>query len=318
MQDKSYPLINKSLPEIRENILATLAYFDMFNYPLTRAEVFRFLKNKYPYDAFDDALKCLLDSGKIHLFDKFYCLKNDHYMVVRRNEGNQKASELIAIAEKVGNILIRFPYVRGVAISGSLSKNFADEYSDIDLFIITAKNRLWIARTIMHCFKKLTFLVNKEHYFCMNYYVDEQQMEIAEKNIYTAIEIGTLMPLQGDTVFERFYAANAWTRNFLPNKTMRIATAKPAKSSFLGKVSGWLPNNPLLDMIDNMLMKITARRWSRKTIHKKLNSHGIVMGMKTGKHFSKPDPSNFQSKLLAKYVCKVADVLQGYERSLAQ
>src|SRR6185437_4504485 len=105
---------------------------------------------------------------------------------------------------------------------------------------------------------------------------------------------------------------------FFPNKTMRIATAKPAKSSFLGKVSGWLPNNPLLDMIDNMLMKITARRWSRKTIHKKLNSHGIVMGMKTGKHFSKPDPSNFQSKLLAKYVCKVADVLQGYERSLAQ
>ena len=72
-----------------------------------------------------------------------YTLRNDQYLIVRRNEGNKKAAEPIKIAEKVGGMLIHFPYVRGIAISGpTFEKNFADDTSDIDLFIITAKNRL--------------------------------------------------------------------------------------------------------------------------------------------------------------------------------
>ncbi|MEO6633860.1 MAG: hypothetical protein ABIN13_19105 [Mucilaginibacter sp.] len=316
MQDPSYPLISKSLSVIKENILETLAYFDLFDYPLSRAEIYLFLKNKHDFDVFEDALRSLLEAGIIHQFDKFYTLRNDQYLVVRRNEGNQKAAELIKIAGKVGNLLIRFPYVRGIAISGSLSKNFADDNSDIDLFIITAKNKLWIARTIMHCFKKLTFLVNKEHLFCMNYYIDEQQLEIAEKNIYTAIEIATLIPLQGDTVFDSFFAANAWTRNYLPNKNMRIACAKPVKTRLLKSLIELLFNNKAGNKIDNMLMKVTGARWLKKTEQKKVNSHGIIMGMDTGKHFAKPDPKNFQSKLLLRHYARVSRVLRRYEESL--
>ena len=317
MQHQQFPLINNNLSEIKEDILATLAYFDMFSYPLTRTEIYLFLSNKYAADVFDDTLKCLLDGGAIHQFDRFYTLRNDQYLIVRRNEGNKKAAELIKIAEKVGNMLIRFPYVRGIAISGSLSKNFADEYSDIDLFIITAKNRLWIARTIMHCFKKLTFLANKEHFFCMNYYIDMAQLEIPEKNIYTAIEVGTLIPLQGDTIFEQFYAENSWTRKYLPNKTMRIASAKPVKRRTIKMIFEWLCNNPLGNALDNMLMKITAGRWQQKTQQKKLNSNGLIMGLATGKHFAKPDPRNFQGKLLAKYELKLTHLLREHENSLA-
>jgi hypothetical protein len=317
MQNQQYPLIDKNLSEIKENIIATLAYFDLFNYPLTRAEVFLFLKKKYDFDFFDNALKCLLKDEVIYQFDNLYCLKNDHYLIARRKKGNKKAGELIKIAEKVGSILIKFPFVRGIAISGSLSKNFADEQSDIDLFIVTAKNRLWLARTIMHCFKKLTFLVNKQHYFCMNYYIDEQRLEIAEKNIYTAIEIATLIPLQGDITFEKFYAANSWTRNFLPNKNMRIASAKPIKTSVLKTLFEWLLNNSAGNAIDNLLMKITAARWSKKTLHKKLNNHGLILGMLTSKHFAKPDPKNFQSNLLIRYERKVSETLRGYENALA-
>lgn len=309
--------MDKSLLEVKENILETLAYFDLFNYPLTRGEVYIFLKNKYHYEDFDGALGCLLNEGKIHLFDKFYTLKNDHYLVIRRNEGNKKAAEMIRIAGKIGNILVKFPYVRGIAISGSLSKNFADENSDIDLFIITAKNRLWIARTLMHCFKKLTFLLKKEHLFCMNYYIDEQRLEIVEKSIYTAIEIGTLIPLQGDITFEKFYAVNSWTRSFLPNKNMRISSAKPVKKSWPKSFVEWLLNNAAGDAIDNLLMKITANRWLKKTRLNKLNSHGMVMGMATNKHFAKPDPKNFQFKLLERYQEKVSRLLEAYENGVA-
>ena len=317
MQNSPHPLINKDLTDIKENILATLAYFDLFNYPLTRTEVYLFLKKKHAHELFDSSLKSLADDGIIYQFERFYSLQNNPDLISGRNEGNKKAQELIRIAKTVGNILIRFPYVRGIAISGSLSKNFADEYSDIDLFVITAKNRLWIARTIMHCFKKLTFLVNKERYFCMNYYVDEQQLEICEKNIYTAIEIATLIPLQGDIMFENFFSANLWTREFLPNKYMRVATAKPVKTTVLKKLVNWLPENPLSNMIDNILMKVTARRWAHSAKLKKVNSKGAVMAMAVDKHYSKPDPGNFQSKLLARYTLKVTGVLQEHENRLA-
>jgi predicted nucleotidyltransferase len=316
MQHISSPLINKNLSELKQNILATLAYFDMFRYPLTRAEIYLFLPQKHSFDLFDDALHTLLNNGIIYQFDRFFCLKNDKGLAGRRIEGNKKAEELIGIARRVGSVLIRFPYVRGVAISGSLSKNYADDESDIDLFIITAKNRLWIARSMMHCLKKISFLFKREHYFCMNYYIDEQELQIAEKNIYTAIEIGTLMPLEGDLVFEKFYAANAWTRTFLPNKNMRIASAKPTRPGLLKQLFELIFNTSIGNHVDTLLMKVTAARWRKKTIHRKQNNRGEVMAMISGKHFSKPDPKNFQANLLLKYECKVALVLKEYEGSL--
>jgi predicted nucleotidyltransferase len=295
--------------EARENILATLTYFDIFKYPLTSGEIYLFLKNKYNQSDFERALKYLVAGQSVYQFSNFYTLRNDHELIIRRYNGNKKAAELIKIAAKVGDMLIKFPYVRGIAISGSLSKNFADENSDIDLFIITAKNRLWIARTLMHAFKKLTYLVNKQDYFCMNYYIDEDQLEIKEKTIYTAIEVVTLIPLQGDTVIEQFYAANSWTREYLPNKIMRISSAKPLKPTLFKLVIEKMLDNRLGNAIDNILMKITAGRWLKKTESKKLNSKGVIMSMDTDKHYVKPDPGNFQANLLEQYQQKISQIL---------
>jgi len=302
---------------IRENILATLAYFDIFNYPLSSDEIYSFLKVDYDHSQYDQTLKELSTEGIVYQFDDWYTLKNDYSLIPRRYDGNKKAAQLIAVGKKVSDFLIKFPYVRGIAISGSLSKNYADEHSDIDLFIITAKNRLWIARTLMHVFKKLTFLVNKQDYFCMNYYIDEEQLEIVEKTTYTAIEIVTLITLQGTTVFEQFKAANAWTADYLPNKTMDLSAAKPAKNPLFKLLFEKAFNHAAGNAIDHLLLKITADRWAKKTLLKKLNSKGSVMGMDANKHYAKPDPKNFQHKLLKQYDHKIADLLQDAKGSLA-
>jgi hypothetical protein len=44
------------MKRIKENILATLAYFDMFKYPLTFSEIFAFLGNTYDPAEFSEAL----------------------------------------------------------------------------------------------------------------------------------------------------------------------------------------------------------------------------------------------------------------------
>jgi len=306
----------KTVTGISRDILTTLAYFDMFNYPLTRAETFVYLQQKHRRSDFEMALKCLVASQFVYNFDSFYTLKNDMSIVSRRAAGNQKAAELMKTARKVGQFLIHFPYVRGIAISGSLSKNYADAGSDIDLFIITQKNRLWVARTLMHLFKKLTFLLQKQHCFCMNYYLDEQQMQIPEKNIYTAIEVITLIPLQGDAVFEQFFVANSWTKDYLPNNYLRLSTAKPVKRNWFKQAVEFLLNNKLGDNVDKALMKITDDRWRKKTIKKRVNMHGVILSMSAGRHYAKPDPVNFQPFLLNRYNDKLNKLLQGSESSV--
>lgn len=301
---------------INKNILATLAYFDMFNYPLTRAEIFLFLQQKHSHQDFDAALKYLVASQSVYKFDCFYSIKNDLALVSRRVEGNQKAAELLKTARRVSELLICFPYVRGIAISGSLSKNYADADSDIDLFIITAKNRLWIARTLMHGFKKLTFLFNKQHYFCMNYYVDEQQLQISEKNIYTATEVVTLIPLQGDTCFEQFFAANSWAQDYLPNNYLRLSSAQPIKNKTGKQLIEFLLNNKLGDLADKALMKITGKRWNKKTVQKRLNMHGVILSMSAGEHCAKPDPVEFQKNLINRYNEKISRLFQSRESSM--
>lgn len=304
------------MSEIKENILATLAYFDLFNYPLNATEIYSFLKNPCNQAEFDQTLQVLTTQGTIWQFKELYLLKNDYSLTIRRYEGNEKAAQLIQVAEKVSSFLIKFPYVRGIAISGSLSKNYADENSDIDLFIITAANRLWIARTLMHAFKKLTFLVNKQDYFCMNYYIDEQQLEIIEKTNYTAMEIVTLITLEGAAAFGEFQSANSWTADYLPNKLMDISTAKVLSNSFFKSMLEEMLNHPWGNALDNFLMKVTAGRWLKKTALNKLNAKGAVMGMDANKHYAKPDPKNFQRKLLQQYAHKVSGLLQDTQGSL--
>jgi hypothetical protein len=111
-------------------------------------------------------------------------------------------------------------------------------------------------------------------------------------------------------VFEKFYAANAWFRGYLPNNFLRVSSAQQIKRPLLKRLTESLFNNRLGDIIDRKLMEITASRWNKKTRQKKLNSHGILMGMDATKHFAKPDPENFQNKLIKAYEKKVSTLFK--------
>ena len=288
----------------------------MFDYPLKKRELFIFLGNKTDLYVFDNALNELMAESAIFKIGNFYSLFNNHTLAERRNTGNEKAIVMLKKAEKAAAIISAFPFVQGVAVSGSLSKKFAGEDADIDFFIITSANRLWIARTFLHVFKKTTFIFNLQDLFCMNYFIDEAEPGILEKNIYTATEVATLLPLRGNRVFEKFYIANSWTRNYLPNHYLHVSAAKEPKGIWISRIAEKIFDNRLGNLIDTFLMKLTARSWNSKTRKKKKNSKGILLGMHTGKHFSKPNPEHFQKKLLLRYEKSLSEVFDQYELSL--
>ena len=54
--------------------------------------------------------------------------------VERRLKGEEHAADALKTAMKYTARISRFPFVRGVSLSGSLSKNYMDSESDIDYF----------------------------------------------------------------------------------------------------------------------------------------------------------------------------------------
>lgn len=291
------------------SILKVLAYFDLFNYPLSRAEIGWFADIEMSEKTLQDALDSLTVEARIFPFKDLYSLRDDEEVAERRLGGNERAYNLLKIAERTSAFLFKFPFVRGIAISGSLSKNFADEHADIDYFIVTRANRLWIARTMMHLYKKLTFLTGRQHWYCMNYYVDEDALLIKERNVYTAMEIVTLLPMNGKETMKLFFKANEWTKGYFPNYPPRSPMVKKEKGWKLKVIIEWLFNNRVGEMLDNYLMRATMGRWNRKEEKCLLNGKGSRMGLRGGKHFSKPNPGFFQKDLLYAYYKKLRELL---------
>jgi len=286
-------------------ILKALAYFDIFDYPLSEKDIKNFLGCYVSDEIFASALLQLLLDKIIFRVDQFYSLQNSRHRAEDRMQGNLRAQSLIAKATRIGAFLYKFPHVRAVAVSGSLSKNYADEKADIDFFIITKANRLWIARTILHLFKKFTFLVGKENFFCMNYFIDEEALVIPEKNIYTAVEIVTLLPIAGTFTLNKFFEKNQWTKNWLPCYEYKRNLKTAEKGSGFKKFTEWFFNSTAGEKLDSFLYKWTTRRWKKKEQQGRKNSKGRVMNLVTGQHFSKSNPETFQEKILTRYNNKI-------------
>ena len=255
-------------------------------------------------------LSLLLSENVIFQIDNFYSLQNEPLFVKKRLEGNQRAVKQLSVAKKIARLLGHFPYVQAVAISGSLSKHFADEKADIDFFIITSANRLWIARTCMHILKKISYIAGKQHWFCMNYFVDEMGMDIEEKNIFTAMEISTLLPMQGIDHFRNFIAANAWIYDYFPAHIISTCDAAEINKGLIRRGFEKIFNGQAGDITDQWLMHMTDKRWKNKSAQGKVNDQGARVGMIVNRHVSKPDPKNFQAKVVEQYENKVKHLLE--------
>jgi hypothetical protein len=303
-------LETKCTEKVKGFVLKTLAYFDIFRYPLLAEEIRRFIPAHIGDIDIEDILGELAGEKIIYKTGKFYSASDDPSLAERRMKGNELAQKLLPRAAKIAAFLQRFPYVRAVAVSGSLSKNYSDEKGDIDFFIITKKNRLWIARTIMHLFKKLAILSGKRRLYCMNYYIDEESLLIDEKNIYTATEILTLLPLAGSPALDQFFAANNWTEKWLPNYSRHTDLPVPDSKSWLKRFSEWLFNNKMGEGLDNYLHGLTANRWKKKEITRQKNDKGRIMNLVTDKHWAKSDAGSFQQEVLSRYENKLSELKQ--------
>lgn len=257
----------------------------------------------------------LEDQNLINSKNGFYFLGSSDSKVKLRVARNQNVDKYRSIARKKARLIFSFPFVRGVFISGSLSKDCVESDGDIDFFILTQKNRLWLCRALLILYKKI-FLLNSYRYFCLNYFIDEENLEIEEKNIYTATELVTLIPAAGKEMCEAFMDANLWTESYRPGFPRRAFLDKNDKRKLhLKKIIEIVFKGNVGDVLNEKMMKTFVRFWKRKFRY--FSKEEFDDALKSNVHVSKHHPNDFQQKVLNAFERKILEFEKTNRMSLS-
>jgi predicted nucleotidyltransferase len=308
--------VKTTVSDISKDIVWSLSYFDVFNYPLTEEEIRNCSKLPGQLNGeITEELNQLVDKGMLYKFDHFYSLQDKPELIPRRVKGNELAEKLMKKAHRKSRFISRFPYVRSVCLSGSISKGFIDDDADIDFFIITKPKRLWIARTCLIMYKKV-FLLNSYKYFCINYLIDSDNLNIEEKNLFTATELMTLIPVYGKNHYEEFFAFNTWAKEYYPNYPQRPSDKVPEhKAGVFKRFMEFCLNNRFGDWLDKRFMNMTVKRWKKKFSH--FDSEDFKVAMKSRQYVSKHHPGNFQRRVIDVQAEKIKSFEQKHNTELS-
>ena len=217
------------MTKINEAILRTLIYADLFDYPLTVEETWRFLLIKK--SSKEEIKKAYRDLKPTKEHDGFYFLKGREKIVGLRKKRQKWSQKKLTIAEKTAKSLKLIPWVKMIGITGGLAILNSDKNDDIDLLIVSAKKRLWLTRFLVTF---LVSLVGKRRQpgetqvkdkICLNMFLDEEHLRVPKKeqDLFSAHEICQIRLLYDkDKTSARFFRENQWAKNYLPNASFTI------------------------------------------------------------------------------------------------
>jgi predicted nucleotidyltransferase len=295
----------------KENILKTLLYYDIFSHPLKKDEIYIFLpRNSLPKTDVIDLVDKFTNEEDCHFAQKngYVYIKPNHHYVELRQQKEEHARKMWRTARLVTHIIKRFPFVRAVFITGSLSKNSTDKTSDIDFMVVTADQRLWVARTLLMLFKKL-FLLNSYKFFCLNFFITENNLEIEEKNYFSATEVAHIKATFNSSMMHQFILKNLWIKKYFPNyipgdpKVNSAGFKVNNRVSFLQKFFEISFFGAIGDKLDNYFKQKMINFWKRKYGY--LNESDLNFMFKSTNSVSRAHPGNMQKVILGKYSGKL-------------
>lgn len=261
------------ITSLEQSILFTISYFDVFDYPVTSFEVWRYL---FGFRADLDQVILKLDEmiriGKIEMKYGFYFLPERSNLVRLRQIKYDISEKFWNRAVLAAKILSYVPFIKMIAIVNSLAFFNCDQNSDIDFFIVTQKNKIWTARAfsslLLHILGLRRHGKKVAKRICLSFYISEEKPDLSyiakdDLGFFVAFWIAQMAPIInfGQT-FESFHAANFWTRKFLPNSGNNITDyyinfKRPLLSKTL---KGWGEFLFKKDFFENTVRKIQMKR----------------------------------------------------------
>lgn len=258
-------VLNPKSAEINSAVLKTLAYADLFDYPLRLEEIHDgLLACEATVDNVADALQDWERRGVVEQHHRLYFLRDRRQLVAVREQRQQQTLALLRKNSWLLWLIARLPGVRSLSISGAAAFENCKANDDLDVFIITAPRRLW---TIYVTLVILLKLLGKRKTICLNCLFDQEHLRLNERDFFVAHQIAFLRPFSGGDYFRRFLLANAWIYSYLPQRRTAVETlpaAAPRRAhAIIEKIFLWR----IFDYIEKALFALYRRRIRLKTAH---------------------------------------------------
>jgi len=269
---------------IRSAILATIIYYDIFDYPLTLLEVHKFLVNPGRLSHIEGRL------GEINLGDiskeldrlassKILGETNGFYFLdgrgglydlrmARHKIADQKWKKFLRAVK----FLALTPYLRGIFASGSMAIYNTDEKSDFDVLVIAKSGRLYTCRFFLWLISSVLGSRRKRHErvapdkLCFNHYLTDGDMKLVHQSIFNAQTYVNLKPVMIKPVMiDKFYASNLWLNDYVCNfrtqkDFVRRSVSPPAIFRFFARMAELFLDSLLGNALENVLKNFQQKK----------------------------------------------------------
>ncbi|MDO8673306.1 MAG: hypothetical protein Q7O66_18015 [Dehalococcoidia bacterium] len=217
-------------PSLQTAILQAVAYADLFDYPLTAAELHQYLVGT-PAPPF--VVQSILEEDgliarRLSCRDGFFTLRGRESIVETRRHRTENAIGMWQRARRYGSVITRLPFVRMVGVTGALAVDNVESDTDIDFLIVTESGRLWLCRAFVVALVRLAAFLGDD--LCPNYFLTERALILPERSLFTAHELAQMVPLSGLATYRRMRQLNAWVLDFLPNAFGQTRTGQNSLS----------------------------------------------------------------------------------------
>jgi len=259
---------------VEKAIVGAIAFFDMFDCPLTDFEIWKYASVKSELSAVRRVLENLTGAGGVvERANGFYFLKGRSGIVKTRLKRYVYADRKFKRAMRVVRIFKLIPWIKTIAVSNVIGAHNLKDGSDIDLFIIAGKKKIWLTRFFCAALAQIAGLRpeegNTRDKICLNFYASEEAMDMRplllggsssesaaensaqagrkiNSDIYFTYWLANLVPIyEVDGMYKKFVRENDWMRDCLPNwrppqtERRRCVRGRKAKFNLLNLFNGF-------------------------------------------------------------------------------
>jgi hypothetical protein len=253
--------------DVLQSVFHTLAYADVFDYPLTASEVYRYLT--YAEGTVEEVTRALSEKSLFSQLGDYFTLHGREHIVETRKYRALVAARLWTKSARYGRIIAWLPFVKMVAVTGSLAMNNTDEGNDVDYMIVTAQNHLWSCRAMILLIARIAKLEGL--HLCPNYLVTTNALELKEQSLYVAHELAQMIPLSGMEIYDEIRRRNAWIEDYLPHASGAPELPKAAtlvkESSILKRALELVLSLPVGNWFERWEMNRKIKRLTREQSH---------------------------------------------------
>lgn len=197
-------------------IARSVLYAALFDYPLTLSQLRRTLiaSSQTPTQILSAIRHSPALASVVDTADGYFFPAGRHDLVATRQAREARSRSFLDSHALLLRVVAALPYVRMVALSGSIAHLNLEPGGDLDLFIVTRGRRVWSTAVLVVLLSKL---LGRRRTLCANFIVADSALHFAQADLFVANQIIALKPITGADVFQRLMAGNPFVRAFYPN-----------------------------------------------------------------------------------------------------